>query len=60
MAQAVLAHRGIVSARMVLKGQAGHASDVNALELSAVHQAMRWGVKALDNVETLKHLRFGV
>jgi acetylornithine deacetylase len=59
MAQAVLAHRGIVSTRMLFKGQAGHASDMNALELSAVHQAMRWGVKALDHVESLKHLRFG-
>ncbi len=59
MAQAVLAHRGIVSTRMVFKGQAGHASDVNALELSAVHQAMRWGDKALNHVQSLQHLRFG-
>ncbi len=58
-AQAVLAHRGIVSTRMVFKGQAGHASDVNAMELSALHQAIRWGGKALDYVESLKHLRFG-
>jgi len=58
-AQAVLAHRGIVSTRMLFKGQAGHASDINALELSAVHQAMRWGVKSLEYVESLKHLRFG-
>lgn len=59
LAQAVLAHRGIVSTRMLFKGQAGHASDVNAIELSAVHQAMRWGGKALDYVESLKHQRFG-
>jgi len=59
MAQAVLAHRGIVSTRMVFKGQAGHASDVNALELSAVHQVMRWGDKALNHVQSLQHLRFG-
>ena len=59
MAQAVLAHRGIVSARMLFKGQAGHASDINALELSAVHQAMRWGDKALNHVQSLQHLRFG-
>ncbi|MEO6171832.1 MAG: acetylornithine deacetylase, partial [Arenimonas sp.] len=58
-AQAVLAHRGIVSTRMLFKGQAGHASDINALELSAVHQAMRWGVKSLEYVESLKQLRFG-
>jgi acetylornithine deacetylase len=59
LAQAVLAHRGIVSTRMLFKGQAGHASDVNAMELSALHQAIRWGGKALDYVESLKHQRFG-
>jgi acetylornithine deacetylase len=58
-AQAVLAHRGIVSVRMAFKGQAGHASAANALELSAVHQAMRWGGRALDHVGSLAHLRFG-
>ncbi len=58
-AQAVLAHRGIVSARIAFKGQAGHASAANALELSAVHQAMRWGVKSLDHVASLAHARFG-
>ena len=59
MAQAVLAHRGIVSTRMLFKGQAGHASDINALELSAVHQAINWGSQALDHVKSLQHLRFG-
>lgn len=58
-AQAVLAHRGIVSVRMQFKGQAGHASGAQALQSSAVHQAMRWGVRALDHVGTLSHLRFG-
>ena len=57
--EAVLAHRGIVSARIAFQGQAGHASAANALELSAVHQAMRWGVRALDHVASLSHLRFG-
>jgi len=57
--QAVLAHRGIVSVRMAFKGQAGHASNANALEASAVHQAMRWGTKALDFVGSLSHQRFG-
>ena len=57
--QAVLAHRGIVSARIAFTGQAGHASAANAMELSAVHQAMRWGVRALDHVTALSHLRFG-
>ena len=58
-AQAVLAHRGIASVRMAFKGQAGHASAANALELSAVHQAMRWGTRALDHVASLAYLRFG-
>jgi acetylornithine deacetylase len=58
-AQAVLAHRGIVSVRMAFKGQAGHASAANAMELSAVHQAMRWGTRALDHVTSLSHARFG-
>lgn len=57
--QAVLAHRGIASVRMRFQGQAGHASDANALSLSAVHQAMRWGGRALDFVTAQSHLRFG-
>jgi acetylornithine deacetylase len=59
LAQAVLAHRGIVSVRMAFRGQAGHASAANALELSAVHQAIQWGARALDHVGSLAHLRFG-
>lgn len=59
LAQAVLAHRGIVSVRIAFKGQAGHASAANAMELSAVHQAMRWGVRSLEHVQALSHLRFG-
>ncbi|QDH70410.1 acetylornithine deacetylase [Marilutibacter alkalisoli] len=57
--EAVLAHRGISAVRMAFKGQAGHASAENALSLSALHNAMRWGVSALDHVEAQKHLRFG-
>lgn len=57
--EAVLAHRGISAVRMAFKGQAGHASAENALRLSALHQAMRWGASALDHVEAQKHLRFG-
>ena len=57
--EAVLAHRGISAVRMAFKGQAGHASAENALSLSALHQAMRWGASALDYVEAQKHLRFG-
>jgi acetylornithine deacetylase len=57
--QAVLAHRGISAVRMAFKGQAGHASAQNALSLSAVHNAMRWGTDALDFVQGQDHLRFG-
>ena len=57
--QAVLAHRGISAVRMAFKGLAGHASAENALSLSAVHNAMRWGTDALDFVESQSHLRFG-
>lgn len=57
--EAVLAHRGIAAVRMAFKGQAGHASAENALQLSALHNAMRWGAAALDFVEAQKHLRFG-
>lgn len=57
--EAVLAHRGISAVRMAFKGQAGHASAENAMSLSALHQAMRWGASALDYVEAQKHLRFG-
>jgi acetylornithine deacetylase len=58
-AQAVLAHRGISSVRISFRGEAGHASAANALELSAVHQAMRWGARALDEVQAMAHPRFG-
>jgi acetylornithine deacetylase len=51
--QAVLAHRGISSVLMKFTADAGHASQANALHTSAVHHAMRWGVQALDFVETL-------
>jgi acetylornithine deacetylase len=57
--QAVLAHRGISAVRMAFEGRAGHASAENALSLSAVHNAMRWGTAALDYVEAQQHLRFG-
>lgn len=57
--EAVLAHRGISSVRMTFKGRAGHASAENALSLSAVHSAMRWGTSALDYVQDQHHLRFG-
>lgn len=57
--EAVLAHRGISSVLLKFKGEAGHASGANALEASALHQAMRWGGKALDLVEAEAGAQFG-
>jgi acetylornithine deacetylase len=55
--EAVLAHRGISSVLMRFAGQAGHASAAGAN--SAVHQAIRWGVRAMDYVDCQGHQRFG-
>jgi acetylornithine deacetylase len=57
--EAVLTHRGIASVQMRFHGTAGHASDPNALDASAVHQAVRWGGRALDFVASEAHRRFG-
>lgn len=57
--EAVLAHRGISSALMRFTGSAGHASSADAMQASALHQAMRWGSRALDLVEGEAHQRFG-
>jgi acetylornithine deacetylase len=58
-AEAVLAHRGISSVLLRFRGRAGHASNADAADASAVHQAMRWGVRALDHAHDLEHERFG-
>lgn len=57
--EAVLAHRGIASVQMSFKGHAGHASGANALQASALHQAIRWGADALALVDAESHQRFG-
>ena len=57
--EAVLAHRGISSVQLRFGGVAGHASGANAMQASALHQAIRWGGKALDYVEAQSHQRFG-
>lgn len=57
--EAVLAHRGISSALVRFRGQAGHASAADAMQASAVHRAMRWGVAALDHAGAQAHERFG-
>ncbi len=51
-AKAVLAHRGIQTARAVFKGKAGHASESRALTDSAIHKAAKWISATLDWVET--------
>jgi acetylornithine deacetylase len=57
--QAVLAHRGISSVQLRFRGLGGHASDASALDASALHQAMRWGARALEFVDSESHRRFG-
>ncbi len=57
--EAVLAHRGISSVLMRFAGTAGHASGRQDPAASALHQAMRWGGRALDHVDSLAHARFG-
>ncbi|MFT4197180.1 MAG: acetylornithine deacetylase [Pseudoxanthomonas sp.] len=57
--EAVLAHRGISSVLMRFAGRAGHASGRQDAATSALHQAVRWGDRALDHVESLAHARFG-
>ena len=56
---AVLAHRGIASVRLRFQGRSGHASAEDAAAASAVHQALRWGVRALDVAAGHAHERFG-
>jgi acetylornithine deacetylase len=57
--EAVLAHRGISSVQLRLKGQAGHASGADAIRDSAVHEAIRWGARAVNRVEGMAQERFG-
>ena len=59
MGEAVLAHRGISSVLMKFAGRAGHASGKQDPAASALHQAVRWGDRALDHVDSLAHARFG-
>ncbi len=58
-AEAVLAHRGISSVLMHFNGRAGHASGEQSAADSALHQAIRWGGKALAHIESRAHERFG-
>jgi acetylornithine deacetylase len=57
--ETVLAHRGISSVRMRFAGRAGHAAGEQTVGDSALHQAVRWGSRALDHVDSLAPARFG-
>jgi acetylornithine deacetylase len=56
---AVLAHRGISAVSMRFGGRAGHAAAADASFASALHQAVRWGTRALDHAQSFAHARFG-
>ena len=57
--QAVLAHRGILSARLRFAGHAGHAAGAQQPGDSAVHQAVRWSTAALDFAAAQASQSFG-
>lgn len=57
--RAVLAHRGISAVRMQFHGTAGHASGAQAMQASALHQAIRWGAQSLDFVQSHDAQEFG-
>ena len=56
--QAILAHRGIVSAHAKFKGIPGHASEARAFADSAVHRAVEWSGAALNYARSFESLRF--
>jgi acetylornithine deacetylase len=58
-AEAVLAHRGIVSARATFRGVPGHASELRGIGDSAVHRAILWGERALAYVRAMQEQAFG-
>ena len=58
-AQAVLAHRGILSVRLGFAGRAGHAASAQQPGDSALHQAVRWAAAALDFVAAQAQQSFG-
>jgi acetylornithine deacetylase len=50
-AKAVLAHRGIQTAKIKFSGTSGHASEARAITDSAIHRAGKWIHGALNWVE---------
>jgi acetylornithine deacetylase len=59
MCRAVLGHRGIAVCIGTFTGTAGHASLGRALVDSAVHEALRWGARALSYSEA-RDVRFNL
>ncbi len=66
-AKAILAHRGIQSAKIFFNGISGHASEKRALQDSAIHKSGKWMSAALDwveqqtqSVESLSGLPFNI
>jgi len=57
--EAVLAHRGVHSMQVGFVGRAGHASNLQEHDDSAVHQALCWGQAALEFAQAQNHQRFG-
>lgn len=57
--KAVLAHRGIQSVRARFEGRAGHSSSEQKPTDSALHQAVRWSVAALDFADARSADNFG-
>lgn len=58
-AQAVLAHRGIAAVDVRFTGRAGHSSARNWQTDSALHRAVRWGDRALNQAASLDGDSFG-
>ncbi len=57
--EAVLAHRGVSTVMLRFKGDSANLAASNPGDASAVHQAMRWGARALEFVDSESHRRLG-
>ncbi|APR74967.1 Acetylornithine deacetylase [Minicystis rosea] len=66
--KAILEHRGIATCTGLFHGTGGHASSPRALDDSAIHEAVRWGSRALAfaqenearRYKTLSGIRFNL
>ncbi len=66
-ARAILAHRGIQSAKATFKGESGHASDARAIKDNAIHKACQWSTAVIQwlgeqnfNFDSLNGLPFNI